>query len=61
MPQLGNTSINPEAQDVEITVRSAVIGYQTPIAYISDVTRLTSASNIDIKEGSVAMPQWGQG
>jgi len=61
MPQLGDTSVFPEAADVQVTVRTGVIGYHTPIAYISDVTRLSSNPDVDIVEGSESMPQWGQG
>ena len=61
MPQLGDVSVFPEAADVVIEVRTGVIGYTTPIAYISDVTRHSSDPDVDIVTGSESMPQWGQG
>jgi hypothetical protein len=61
MPQLGNTSVFPEAADVYVTVTTAVISYKTPIAYISNVVRLTSDPDVDIVTGAESNPQWGQG
>lgn len=61
MPQLGDVSVFPEAADVYITIRTGIISYLTPSAYISDVVRTVGAADVDIVEGSEAMPQWGQG
>lgn len=61
MPQLGDTSVFPEAQDIYITIQTGITSYLTPSAYISDVVRKVAATDVDIVEGSEAMPQWGQG
>ena len=61
MPQLGDTSVFPDAAEVYVDKITAIIGYSTPIAFISSVKRISSNPDVDILEGSEESPQWGQG
>ncbi len=61
MPVLGKTTNYPDASDIKVVRVTGVIRYLMPVAYISFVLRQIGGAEVDIVEGSVSMPQWGQG
>lgn len=61
MPVLGQTSVFPDASDIVVILDQGITRWKMPVAYIFYVQRDLGAAEVDIVEGSVAMPQWGQG